>query len=55
MKPIESLLSILKDGSDREPMTTKQALIECLIQVWFHSEKNPEAMQNFDTEYARAC
>ena len=55
MKPIESLLSILKDGSDREPMTTKQALIECLIQVWFHSEKKSGAIRNFDTGRAKVC
>lgn len=42
MNPIESLWDILKDEIHKEPITTKQTLIQRLIQVWFHSEKIQE-------------
>ena len=35
MKPIESLWNILKDEVRREQNTTKRALRERLIMVWF--------------------
>ena len=40
MNFIESVWKLLKDETHMEPITTKRALIERLIQVYFHSEKN---------------
>ena len=39
MNPIDGLWSILKDEIHKFPLTTKTALIERLIHVWFHSVK----------------
>lgn len=39
MNPIETLWDLLKDEIHLVPITTKTALIQRLIEVWFHSEK----------------
>ena len=39
MNPIENLWDLLKEEIHSVPITTKTALIERLIHVWFHSEK----------------
>ena len=39
MNPIEELWSILKNEIHKVPLTTKHALIERLIYVWFHNDK----------------
>ena len=39
MNPIENLWELLKEEIYLVPITTKIALIECLIHVWFHLEK----------------
>ena len=39
MNPIENLWELLKEEIHSVPITTKTALIERLIHVWFHPEK----------------
>ena len=47
MNPIENLWESLKNEIHSEPISTKRELIQKLINVWFHSEKNSRFCKNF--------
>ena len=40
MNSLESLWDILKDEIHKVPITNNILHVECLIHMWFHSEKN---------------
>jgi hypothetical protein len=46
MNPIESLWCILKNEIHSVPITTKQRLVERLIEVWFRSDTIKEMCKN---------
>ena len=53
MNPIENLWEVLKSDIHSQPITTKNELIEPVIKVWFHDEKNHKTQQNIDRKHAK--